>query len=176
MKQQKFISSKLSDPEEPLTIVYKFCEQNNTIAYRNLRKAVEYSCNAEERRHVAMRESAKTKTVTYRLINPLFSVHDMYTSSDHYVADYRRTEMTRFRVGSHRLKVETGRWSRLPRERRTCSCLAGGVQDEEHVVFVCEYTKDLREKYEVENTQSLTDVLSNMIYIDFIFEIMKRFT
>ena len=109
VKQQNFIKSKLTDPEEPLTIVYNLCEQNETNAYRNLKKALEFNCDAEERRHIAMRESTKTKTVTYRKINPSFCVHSMYTSSDHYVADYRRTEMTRFRVGSHRLIVETGR-------------------------------------------------------------------
>ena len=116
-----------------------------------------------------------TKTVTYRNINPSFSVHSMYTSADKYIADYRRTEMTRFRVGSHRLKVETGRWSRVPREQRTCSCVVGGVQDEEHVVFLCEYTRDLREKYEVEDEQTLVEVLDDIDNVDFIYEIMHRF-
>ena len=116
-----------------------------------------------------------TKTVTYRNINPSFSVHSMYTSADKYIADYRRTEMTRFRVGSHRLKVETGRWSRVPREQRTCSCVVGGVQDEEHVVFQCEYTRDLREKYEVEDEQTLVEVLDDIDNVDFIYEIMHRF-
>ena len=47
--------------------------------------------------------------------------------------------------------METGRWSRLPREGRTCSCGVGGIQDEEHVVFHCENARDLREKYDVED-------------------------
>ena len=174
-RQQNFIKSKLTDPEEPLTIVYMLCQQNNTNAYRNLRKVMEYEFDAKERRHQAMRECTKTKTVTYRNINPSFSVHSMYTSADKYIADYRRTEMTRFRVGSHRLKVETGRWSRLPREQRTCSCVVGGVQDEEHVVFQCEYTRDLREKYEVEDEQALVEVLDDIDNVDFIYEIMQRF-
>ena len=122
-----------------------------------------------------MRESSKTRTVTYRNINPSFSVHSMYTSTNNYIADYRRTEVTRFWVGSHRLKIETGRWSRVPREERVCSCGVGGVQDEEHVVFHCEYTEDLREKYEVRGSNSLVDVLNGVQYIDFIYEIMKRF-
>ena len=78
LRQQKFIKSKLTDPEEPLTIVYMLCQQNNTNAYRNLRKVMEYNFDAKERRHQAMRECTKTKTVTYRNINPSFSVHSMY--------------------------------------------------------------------------------------------------
>ena len=136
---------------------------------------MEYGFDAEERRHRAMRECTKTKTVTYRNINPTLSVHNMYTNRDRYVADYRRTEMTRFRVGSHRLKVETGRWSRLPKEERTCLCIVGGVQDEEHVVFKCEYTRDLREKYEVGEVQTLVEVLDDIDNVDFIYEIMQRF-
>ena len=136
---------------------------------------MEYGFDAEERRHRAMRECTKTKTVTYRNINPTLSVHNMYTNRDRYVADYRRTEMTRFRVGSHRLKVETGRWSRLPKEERTCLCIVGGVQDEEHVVFKCEYTRDLREKYEVGEVQTLVEVLDDIDKVDFIYEIMQRF-
>ena len=38
MKQQNFISSKLVDPEEPLRIVYKVCQENNTSAYKNFQK------------------------------------------------------------------------------------------------------------------------------------------
>ena len=54
--------------------------------------------------------------------------------------------------------------------------MVGGVQDEAHVVFICEYTRDLREKYHVENTQPLAELLSDIFKIDFIYEIMKRFT
>ena len=175
-RQQAFIKSKLSDPEEPLTIVYKLCERNNTRAFRSLQRAMEFTCDASERRHQSMRESEKTKIVTYSKINPSFSVHSMYNSTDKYIADYRRTEMTRFRVGSHRLRVETGRWSRLPREERICSCGVGGVQDEEHVVFHCENTRDLREKYDVEESRTLVEVLEDSYCIDFIYEIMKRFS
>ena len=174
-RQQKFLSSKLSDPDEPLTIVYKLCQENNTAAFRSLKSAMDFTCDASERRHQSMRESTKTKTITYRNINPSFTVHSMYRATDKYIADYRRIEMTRFRVGSHKLKVETGRWSRVPREERTCSCGVGGIQDEEHVVFHCEYTNDLREKYAVEESRMLVNVLQDVNCIDFVYEIMKRF-
>ncbi len=40
---------------------------------------------------------------------------------------------TRIRLSSHRLRVETGRWDRIPFENRTCLC--GAVQTEEHVLL-----------------------------------------
>ena len=77
--QQNFIKSKLTDSEEPLTIVYKLCEENNTKAFRCLQRAMEFT-GGTALRHEVMQGSTKTKTVTYRNINPSLSVHGMYTS------------------------------------------------------------------------------------------------
>ena len=100
----------------------------------------------------------------------------MYTSSNVYIPDYRRVELTRFRVGSHRLRVETGRWSRTVRELRTCSCDGIEVQDEEHVVFKCDYTRELRIKHGIEETKTLDEILGDFNCIDFIYGVMKLFT
>ena len=44
--------------------------------------------------------------------------------------------MVKFRLGSHNLPIETGRWSRKNREERLCpSCNVVG--DEEHMLFDC---------------------------------------
>ena len=46
--------------------------------------------------------------------------------------------LIRFRVGSHWLRVETGRWRGVPRAERVCThCGTGAVQDEMHMVFEC---------------------------------------
>ena len=173
--QKNFIDTKLSDPEEPLTKVYNLCQQNDTTAFRCLQRARSYVFDATERRAESMRTNTKTKTKTYMSINPSLSVHDMYTSTDKYVPDYRRTEMTRFRVGSHRLRIETGRWTRTPPELRLCSCGLNTVQDETHVVFHCLYTEELRVKYNVGNDKPLHEVLNDFNSIDFVYEIMKTF-
>ena len=49
----------------------------------------------------------------------------------------------------------------------------GGVQD---VVFHCENMRDLREKYDVGDSKTLVEVLEDSNCIDFIYEIMKRFS
>ena len=49
-------------------------------------------------------------------------------------------------LSSHKLKVEIGRWSRIPRENRLCKCNLG-IQDEYHI-FTCPLVKDIFTKYE----------------------------
>ena len=50
--------------------------------------------------------------------------------------DYVGKSITKFRLGSHKLIIETGRWSRIPRENRLC-CTCGVVGDEEHIIYDC---------------------------------------
>ena len=76
-------------------------------------------------------------------------VHPIYQDSEEPVDDYLRMAFTRFRTSSHRLRIETGRWSRTPRERRLCQC-GEGVQSEEHVLRFCNLTEPIRQKYGVE--------------------------
>ena len=86
-----------------------------------------------------------SKFVTYKSINPLMSKHEIYTSC--HIPEYQRISFTRFRTGSHFLRVETGRWSRLPRESRTCDCNGVDIQDEEHIIMTCSHLNDLRTGY-----------------------------
>ena len=44
--------------------------------------------------------------------------------------------ITKFRLGSHSIKIETGRWNRTPRENRLCDA-CGVLEDEFHVVYTC---------------------------------------
>lgn len=58
--------------------------------------------------------------------------------------------LAQLRTGSHRLRVETGRWERprLPRQERTCRrCDSGDVDDEHHLVFDCPALQELREQH-----------------------------
>ena len=50
--------------------------------------------------------------------------------------------------GSHRLRVETGRWSRTPREARLCRCDDAGIQDERHIIESCSLLDELRQSFE----------------------------
>ena len=45
-------------------------------------------------------------------------------------------DIIRFRLGSHLLPIETGRWSRTPRNERLCRC-CNLLGDEKHALFNC---------------------------------------
>ena len=83
-----------------------------------------------------IQESDRSKYVMYKMVNPSLSVHNVYKrGGNEYVREYLRVSFTRVRLSSHRLMIETGRWSRIPRENRLCAC--GVIQDEAHVIQVC---------------------------------------
>ena len=49
-----------------------------------------------------------------------------------------RRRLAQFRMGSHMLGVETGRWQRLPRAERLCQrCSCNVVDDEAHMIWGC---------------------------------------
>ena len=156
--------------------VYNICQRRNTTAFRKIQHLREYDFNNTiEIRKETMRNSTKTKTMTYMNINPTLAIHEMYTSKK-YIPDYMRIEMTRFRVGSHRLKIETGRWARTPPELRICACGSNEIQDEKHVIHRCGYTEEIRVKHGITNNDKpINEVLGDGGNIRFIYEIMKKF-
>ena len=87
-------------------------------------------------------ESDSSRRKTYTDFNAGFTFHPVYTSD---VPEWARIAFTRLRLGSHRLKVETGRWSRIPKEERLCSCRA--IQTEAHVLLRCPMTEPLRRNF-----------------------------
>ena len=78
---------------------------------------------------------------TYCSLNPTLEVHPLYTKKAATIPDYLRITFTRYRLSSHQLRIEVGRWSRTPRDQRICPC-GTGIQDEFHV-FQCPMNTDI---------------------------------
>lgn len=56
--------------------------------------------------------------------------------------------LSRFRLSSHSLAVETGRYYDIPREERLCKlCSMQQVETEFHFLLVCPFYTDIRRKY-----------------------------
>ena len=79
-------------------------------------------------------------------MNPNLNVHNVH-KIDKYL-NKKRVVFTRFRLSSHNLKTEKGRWSRTNRENSVCDC-GPKVQDETHLLFDCHKTIDLRNSHNV---------------------------
>ena len=86
--------------------------------------------------------SNTSRLSTYVSINPNLSVHKVYNSCET-VPETFRISFTRLRLSSHRLRIETGRWSRTPANERLCSCQAAKVQSEYLILAESELTSHI---------------------------------
>ena len=73
--------------------------------------------------------------------------------------------IARFRLGSHYLEVEQGRFSNTPWHNRICKrCSSNSVDDAYHLLFECDFFKDDRETLLNSYPQATLTLLSTPIY------------
>ena len=92
--------------------------------------AKEFRAKTKEKVYELARKG-KTKYCTYVEINPELSTSPLLDVI-HPIAK----DMIKFRLGSHYLPVETGRWSGLDHNARLCGT-CGEIGDEKHVLYRC---------------------------------------
>ena len=144
----KVLSSRHDLEDDPMMFAINISRAANTSGWRYIQNCLDngrevIQRDSEDRKQRILISTA-TKCQTYTTLNPNLTVHPAYITS--HVAEHHRTAFTQFRLSAHNLRVETGRWQRLPREERVCNCAHGGIQDEAHV-SVCSYTNDIRVQY-----------------------------
>lgn len=147
--------------DDPLMHVLKLVINSNHVTSRLIR---EMTTNNVPDLTTAMHNlkgnlatSISSRRVTYKMINPDFSLHYVYKEK-HAINEWHRLSFTKFRVSGHNLVCETGRWNRrgrgrLPLEERLCPC--GAVQTEQHVVQQCPLTLNIRQHYNFSQIQDL---------------------
>ena len=93
--------------------------------------------------------SDKSRHRKYTSINPTMCTLPLYNTAAK-IPEHQRIALTRIRLSSHRLRIETGRWTRpkTPEAERLCQC-GDGVQDEDHALLRCKLTLHLRKDYKV---------------------------
>ena len=96
---------------------------------------------------ITMSTSTSSRWQSYMGLDPELVKSPWLDSSNKQVVPERyRIAVTRLcQLGSHYLRVETGRWSRTPLELRLCPCTTN-VQTEAHVLINCPFTAQLREE------------------------------
>lgn len=167
----KYLKYKIevNDLEQPFTYVYRLCSDNNTPAFQCLSKCLSYDINCNP--FTALADSIRdrpllaTKFQTYKNeLNLSLNVHPIYKSSI-FIPDYQRQSFSRVRLISHNLKIETGRWSRIPRERRVCPCDGTQLQTETHALTSCPLTQNIRVSYPMLDFSDLNRLFSEDSHI-----------
>ena len=113
----------------------------------------------------AIRLSNTTRRTTYLTLNPELVINDLYSGSFS-IPEFARIAVTRLRTSSHRLKIESGRWARIPRDLRLCSC--GEIQNEDHVLLRCPISQDLRSTFPLTANYGSASQLLNASYPDIV--------
>ena len=137
--------------------VWSLCASVSTRGYNYLTQVItgeDHLISDADKRKTGLRGSTKTKAKTYVSLNPDLTVHPMYGHTT--IPEYHRIAVTRLRLSSHNLAIETGRWSRTPPDDRLCRC--GLVQNEDHVICKCEDTAHVRIAHDMTNYDSLTNL------------------
>ena len=117
------------DREDPLSRALDLCEKANTNGYKYLMKVINTGVDPIEedlkciRSSILTKAPTSTKRETYLRMNASLEIHPVYNT---YAKEHRRIEFTRMRIGAHRLRIETGRWSRTPGENRVCRSGSSG--------------------------------------------------
>ena len=155
--------------DQPFISVFRLCQNNNTPAYRLISNSLGYNKDidilASLANSVRVKAMHGTKFNTYMSeLNITLNSHPIY-STNKYIPDYLRESFTRIRLMSHNLKIETGRWSRIPHGARVCRCNNAHVQTESHVLINCNLTQNLRTKYPMLNFQDINSLFGESTHM-----------
>ena len=175
-RAKRYMNKKLVDDideDTPLYKIYRLCAENNTNGYKFINECLNSEpredLNKLRERFITMEEGSKA--LTYKEMNPDLTLHRIYSTSE-YVSEWKRVNFTRFRLSSHNLRIETGRWSRIEREERLCDC--GEVQDKLHVIVYCPKSASIRERFNIQET-SLNEVMKHPSIVEIISEVTRLY-
>ena len=96
-------------------------------------------------RKTRVETSEQSMCVRYKTMVGMRYSETLYNSC---LDDSKRITITRWRLSSHKLKVETGRYTRpvTERENRLCD-VCKVIDDEHHAIYVCSVHRLIREKF-----------------------------
>ena len=88
--------------------------------------------------------SASPKCTYYKYLIDVYSLQ-YYLSK--FIPVHLRKCITKFRLPSHNLGIETGRYIATDRSKRTCFSCVDEIEDEYHFILVCPLYNSLRKQY-----------------------------
>lgn len=84
-----------------------------------------------------------SSALTYKLIKTNFGMEKYLVTLPFKL----RKSLIQIRTRNHRLPIETGRWTQVPRNERKCFLCNGNIGDEFHFILECKELIDQRKKY-----------------------------
>ena len=79
------------------------------------------------------------------------TIKDDYSPSPYLVLTRKnpsRKALVRFRISSHQLRIETGRYEKIPRDERICYfCTGNKTEDENHFLLDCKAYSQIRDVF-----------------------------
>ena len=108
---------------------------------------------------------------TYLRINPTLEHPSMYKRIE--CTEAERYTVTKYRTGSHSLKIQTGRKDKMARNERKCVC-GHDVQTIDHVLYYCNLTKNITLLGDTQNRDLKCFFDNNVTYISGILESIEK--
>ena len=142
-RQYKFFLklTKLNENEALVKSIMKICGDLDIIKFYQSLQGNNRSIDIEKRK-LDTRNSIETMTKRYVELTNNEYCYDVYES---YIREDLRTIITRWRLSSHDLKIERGRYLNISREERLCLFCDDCIEDENHALFYCNaYTNQRR--------------------------------
>ena len=149
-RQYKFNKKMINlEPEEAIVkSIWNMCDsqtfKNNLRGYYSQLRPDNKSKNISDRKETVL-NSDTTMCIRYRTLIGFSDASILYNST---LIDSKRKIITRWRLSCHKLKIETGRYTKpkTPREHRTCA-ICEVLDDEYHALFQCKAHRLIRRKY-----------------------------
>ena len=144
-RQYTFYKKLVDFPDGVAVVKYvmNLCKNTKIIKYYDLLQN-DNSAKDIADRAIRVRESTASMCIYYNGFN--FNEKSCIYSS--YLNDYYRYIITRWRLSNHNLKIETGRYTRIPNDRSSRVCETCNIlEDEHHVIFVCPRYTQIRGRY-----------------------------
>ena len=147
-RQKKFYEKckKLKEEEAAVRNILELCWDLDICKYYESIPDNLIECSKREMK-VRIAASTNTYSERYKEITSCKYNDNIYNQ---FLFEDKRIVISKWRLSSHSLRIETGRYSspKLHRNERTCSICPTNIEDEFHVIFICPLYDSIRTKYQ----------------------------
>jgi len=121
----------------------RYWNENRALDEESWAKVVEERIQEREEKKWLERVNTRDKLRTYRLFKQKLEMEEYLAVRDRCGVP----ELTRLRGGTNRLKIEKGRYVKIPVEARICEfCSTNEVENEFHFMMICPLYRELRKE------------------------------